>query len=132
MLDTGLLIIRLVIGLSFIVHGSQKLFGWFGGYGLEGTGGWMESLGMKPGKAMAFFAGIAEFAGGLFFVLGLLTPLAGILIAITMVVAIVKVHYANGYLSTNNGYEYNLALLAAAVGLALTGPGKYALDAILF
>ncbi|MGD6967142.1 DoxX family protein [Rossellomorea vietnamensis] len=132
MLDTGLLIIRLVIGLSFIGHGAQKLFGWFGGYGLEGTGGWMESLGMKPGKAMAFLAGLAEFVGGIFFVLGLLTPVAGIMIAITMLIAIVKVHYANGYWSTNNGYEYNLALLAVAIGLALAGPGKYALDAILF
>jgi putative oxidoreductase len=132
MLDTGLLIIRLVIGLSFIGHGAQKLFGWFGGYGLEGTGGWMESLGMKPGKAMALLAGLAEFVGGIFFVLGLLTPLAGIMIAITMLIAIVKVHYANGYWSTNNGYEYNLALLAVAIGLALAGPGKYALDAILF
>lgn len=132
MLDTGLLIIRLVIGLSFIGHGAQKLFGWFGGFGLEGTGGWMESLGMKPGKAMALLAGLAEFVGGIFFVLGLLTPLAGIMIAITMLAAIVKVHYANGYWSTNNGYEYNLALLAVAIGLALAGPGKYALDAILF
>ncbi|TYS18769.1 DoxX family protein [Rossellomorea vietnamensis] len=132
MLDTGLLIIRLVIGLSFIGHGAQKLFGWFGGYGLEGTGGWMESLGMKPGKAMALLAGLAEFLGGIFFVLGLLTPVAGIMIAITMLIAIVKVHYANGYWSTNNGYEYNLALLAVAIGLALAGPGKYALDAILF
>ncbi|WP_113929251.1 DoxX family protein [Bacillus sp. P14.5] len=132
MLDTGLLIIRLVIGLSFFAHGAQKLFGWFGGYGLEGTGGWLESLGMKPGKLMALLAGLAEFVGGIFFVLGLLTPLAGTLIAITMLAAIVKVHYANGYWSTNNGYEYNLALLAVSVGLALTGPGKYALDAILF
>ncbi|MGD6802932.1 DoxX family protein [Rossellomorea vietnamensis] len=132
MLDTGLLIIRLVIGLSFIGHGAQKLFGWFGGYGLEGTGGWMESLGMKPGKTMALMAGLAEFVGGIFFVLGLLTPLAGIMIAITMLIAIVKVHYANGYWSTNNGYEYNLALLAVAIGLALAGPGKYALDALLF
>ncbi|EDL66120.1 DoxX family protein [Bacillus sp. SG-1] len=132
MLDLGLLIIRVIIGISFFAHGAQKLFGWFGGYGLKGTGGWMESLGLKPGVTMALFAGLAEFIGGILFVLGLLTPLAGIMIAVTMLVAITKVHYANGYWSTNNGYEYNLALLAVAIGLALTGPGQYALDAILF
>jgi putative oxidoreductase len=132
MLDAGLLIIRLIIGISFFAHGAQKLFGWFGGYGLKDTGGWMESLGLKPGVAMAIIAGLAEFAGGILLVLGFLTPLAGIMIAITMFLAIVKVHYANGYWSTNNGYEYNLALLAVAVGLALTGPGQYALDAVLF
>ncbi|WP_409250995.1 DoxX family protein [Bacillus sp. SCS-153A] len=132
MLDLGLLIIRLIIGVSFFAHGAQKLFGWFGGYGLKGTGGWMDSLGMKPGVMMALIAGLAELVGGILFVLGFLTPLAGIMIAVTMVVAIVKVHYANGYWSTNNGYEYNLALMAAAIGLALTGAGQYALDAILF
>ena len=87
---------------------------------------------MKPWVTMALFAGLAEFIGGILFVLGLLTPLAGMMIAVTMLVAITKVHYANGYWSTNNGYEYNLALLAVAIGLALTGPGQYALDAILF
>jgi putative oxidoreductase len=132
MMDLGLLIIRVVIGVSFVGHGAQKLFGWFGGYGLKGTGGWMDSLGLKPGVTMALIAGLAEFIGGILFLLGLLTPIAGILIAATMLVAIVKVHYSNGYWSTQNGYEYNLALLAVAIGLALMGPGKYALDAMLF
>ncbi|WP_421378836.1 DoxX family protein [Bacillus salacetis] len=132
MLDLGLFIIRLVIGISFFAHGAQKLFGWFGGYGLKGTGGWMDSLGLKPGVTMALFAGVAEFAGGILFVLGLFTPFAGIMIALTMLVAIGKVHFANGYWSTNNGYEYNLALLAVAIGLALTGAGRFALDAVLF
>ena len=81
MMSIGLLVIRLVIGLSFMAHGAQKLFGWFGGYGLKGTGGWMESLGLKPGVTMAFMAGLAELIGGLLFTLGLLTPLAGIMIA---------------------------------------------------
>lgn len=132
MINIGLLIIRLVIGLSFVGHGAQKLFGWFGGYGLKGTGGWMESLGMKPGVMMALLAGLAEFLGGILFAVGLLTPLAGILIAGTMVIAIAKVHGQNGYWSTQNGYEYNLAILAVAIGVAFTGAGQYALDALLF
>ncbi|WP_286230378.1 DoxX family protein [Neobacillus mesonae] len=132
MINLGLLIIRLVIGVLFIGHGAQKLFGWFGGYGLKGTGGWFESIGMKPGVTMALFAGLAELIGGILFVLGLLTPLAGIMIAGTMVMAIVKVHAANGLWATSNGYEYNLTLLAVAIGIALIGPGQYALDAFLF
>ncbi|MDP4163417.1 MAG: DoxX family protein [Bacillota bacterium] len=132
MINIGLLIIRLVIGIPFMGHGAQKLFGWFGGYGLKGTGGWMDSIGMKPGVTMALLAGLAEFVGGLLFALGFLTPLAGILIAATMVVAIAKVHGPNGFWSTQNGYEYNLTLLVVAIGIALTGPGHFALDAFLF
>lgn len=132
MLNIGLLIIRLVIGVLFIGHGSQKLFGWFGGYGIKGTGGWFESIGMKPGAAMAILAGLAEFIGGMLFAIGLLTPLAGIIIAGTMIMAIVKVHGPNGLWSTSNGYEYNLTLLAVAIGVALAGPGQYSIDAFLF
>jgi putative oxidoreductase len=132
MIDIGLLLIRLVIGLLFIGHGTQKLFGWFGGYGLKGTGDWMDSLGLKPGMTMALLAGLTELIGGILLVLGLLTPLAGLMIAATMVMAIVKVHGPNGLWSTQNGYEYNLTLLAVAIGIALIGPGQYALDAFLF
>jgi putative oxidoreductase len=132
MIDLGLLVIRLVIGVLFIGHGAQKLFGWFGGHGLKGTGGWFESIGMKPGVTMALLAGVAELVGGLLFGLGLLTPLAAILIAATMFMAIVKVHGQNGLWATSNGYEYNLTLLAVAIGVALIGPGQYALDAFLF
>jgi putative oxidoreductase len=132
MIDIGLLIIRLVIGALFIGHGAQKLFGWFGGYGLKGTGGWFESIGMKPGVTMALFAGLAELIGGILFALGLLTPLAGIMIAGTMVMAIVKVHAPNGLWATSNGYEYNLTLLAVAIGIALIGAGQYSFDAFLF
>ena len=132
MINIGLLIIRLVIGILFIGHGAQKLFGWFGGYGLKGTGGWFESIGMKPGVTMALLAGLAELLGGLLFTLGLLTPLAGIMIAGTMVIAIAKVHGPNGLWSTSNGYEYNLTILAVAIGIALVGPGQYALDTFLF
>ncbi|WP_445487596.1 DoxX family protein [Niallia sp. 03133] len=132
MMDLGLLVIRLVIGLLFIGHGAQKLFGWFGGYGLKGTGGWFESIGMKPGYTVALFAGLSELIGGVLFAAGLLTPIGGLLIAATMVMAIAKVHGANGIWATQNGYEYNLTLIAVAVGIALIGPGKYALDAFLF
>jgi putative oxidoreductase len=132
MIDIGLLLIRLVIGLLFIGHGSQKLFGWFGGYGLKGTGDWMDSLGLKPGMTMALLAGLTELIGGILFALGLLTPLAGLMIAATMIIAIVKVHGPNGLWVTQNGYEYNLILLAVAIGIALIGPGQYALDTFLF
>lgn len=132
MINIGLLIIRLVIGLLFVGHGAQKLFGWFGGYGLKGTGGWFESIGMKPGVTMALFVGLAELIGGLLIALGLLTPLAGIMIAGTMLMAIVKVHAPNGLWSTANGYEYNLTIIAVAIGIALIGPGQYALDSFLF
>ncbi|ADP33451.1 DoxX family protein [Bacillus atrophaeus] len=132
MLSVGLLIIRLIIGLLFVGHGAQKLFGWFGGHGLKGTGGWFESIGMKPGVTVALLAGLSELFGGIMFALGFLTPLAGIIIAGTMVMAIVKVHGANGLWVTNNGYEYNLTLLAVTIGIALTGPGQYAVDTFLF
>lgn len=132
MVSIGLLLIRLVIGLLFIGHGAQKLFGWFGGHGLKGTGGWFESIGLKPGVTVALLAGLSELIGGILFALGFLTPLAGIIIAGTMVMAIVKVHGANGLWVTNNGYEYNLTLLVVTIGIALTGPGQYALDAFLF
>ncbi|QQT00343.1 DoxX family protein [Peribacillus psychrosaccharolyticus] len=108
------------------------MFGWFGGYGLNGTGRWFESIGMKPGVTMALFAGLAELIGGILFTLGLLTPLAAVLITGTMLMAIMKVHAPNGLWATSNGYEYNLTLLAVAIGIALIGPGEYALDAFLF
>jgi putative oxidoreductase len=132
MVNIGLLIIRVVIGVIFMGHGAQKLFGWFGGYGIKGTGGWFESIGIKPGAAMALLAGLTELIGGILFTLGLLTPLAGIMIAGTMVMAIAKVHAPNGLWSTENGYEYNLTVIAVVIGVALIGPGQYALDAFLF
>lgn len=127
----GLLVIRLVLGLTFAAHGTQKLFGWFGGYGIEGTGGFFESVGIKPGKPMAVLAGLGELGGGLLFALGLLTPLAALVITVTMLVAIFTVAGKNGYWATAGGYEYNLAIIAVAIGVALTGPGAYALDKLL-
>ena len=130
--DLGLLIIRLVVGLLFVAHGAQKLFGWFGGYGIKGTGGWFESIGVKPGATMAVLAGLTELGGGLLFALGLVTPLAAVLIIIPMLVAIAKVHGANGLWATANGYELNLLYIVIALGVALIGAGSYSLDAILF
>lgn len=127
----GLLIVRLVVGLLFVGHGAQKLFGWFGGYGPKGTGGWLESIGVKPGVVMAVVAGLMELVGGLLFAAGLITPIAAALIVMTMLVAIVKVHGQNGLWATSNGYEYNLVLIAIAIGVALTGAGAYSLDALL-
>ncbi|GGA05933.1 oxidoreductase [Paenibacillus marchantiophytorum] len=127
----GLLVIRLVVGLSFVGHGAQKLFGWFGGYGPKGTGGWMESIGIKPGVAMAVIAGLMEFVGGLLFAAGLGTVVAAALIAMTMIVSIVKIHGKNGYWATAGGYEYNMLLLAIAVAVAIMGAGTYSIDALL-
>ncbi|MNN06480.1 putative oxidoreductase MhqP [compost metagenome] len=132
MMGLGLLIIRLIIGLLFIGHGAQKLFGMFGGYGPKGTGGWMESVGIKPGVAMAVISGLMELIGGTLFGLGLFTQVAAILIALTMVGAIVKVHGPNGLWATANGYEYPLVVLAVVIGVALTGAGAYSLDAVLY
>jgi putative oxidoreductase len=127
-MELGLLVIRIVVGLVFMGHGAQKLFGMFGGYGLEGTGGFFESLGLKPGRLNAFMAGAAEFAGGVLFALGLLTPLAGAMLIGTMTVAIITVHWTKGMWSTEGGYEYNLVLMAAAFGVVATGPGNWSLD----
>lgn len=132
MISIGLLLIRLVIGLSFMAHGTQKLFGWFGGYGLKGTGGWFESIGMKPGVRMALLAGLSELVGGALFAAGFLTPLGALMIAGTMLMAIIKVHGPNGYWATQNGYEYNLTLLVVAISIAITGPGYYAIDTFIF
>ncbi|NQX69500.1 DoxX family protein [Paenibacillus alba] len=127
----GLLIIRLVIGLTFAAHGTQKLFGWFGGYGPKGTGGFFESIGIKPGVLMAVLAGLAEIGGGLLFAAGLWTTLGAILIVLTMLIAIIKVHGKNGFWVTSNGIEYNLILIAIAVGVALIGAGEYSIDALM-
>jgi putative oxidoreductase len=132
MASLGLLIIRLVVGLTFAAHGTQKLFGWFGGHGLQGTGGFFESIGIRPGRTMAFMAGISELVAGLLLTLGFLTPIAALLFVATMLVAMVKVHMPNGYWATSNGYEYNLLLIVVAVGIALIGAGSYSIDAILF
>ncbi|WP_397378098.1 DoxX family protein [Pseudomonas sp.] len=124
----GLTVLRIVAGLTFAAHGAQKLFGWFGGYGLEGVGQWMESIGLAPGYLMALMAGSAEFFGGLALILGLLVRPAAAMLAVTMLVAIVTVHLANGFFMSNNGYEFALALLVISIALVIEGAGKLSLD----
>ncbi|QIL88543.1 DoxX family membrane protein [Microbulbifer sp. SH-1] len=124
----GALALRVPVGIILAAHGAQKLFGWFGGYGLEGTGQWMASIGLEPGYLMALLAGSAEFFGGLALVFGLLTRPAAAVSAFTMVVAIFSTHIDNGLFMSNNGYEFALALLAATVALAIQGGGVYAVD----
>ncbi|MEC4726586.1 DoxX family protein [Shewanella sp. D64] len=125
------LALRIPVGVIFMAHGSQKLFGWFGGYGLEGTGQWMDSIGLGPGMLMAFLAGSAEFFGGLALLLGLLTRPAALLTAFTMMVAIFAVHSDNGLFMSNNGYEFGLVLLAVSISLAFSGAGKFGLDSAI-
>ena len=127
----GLLILRLVVGLTMTAHGAQKLFGWFGGYGLTGTGGFLEQLGFIPGRRNALFAGVAEFAGGLLLALGLATPLAATLIISVMFVAVATVHVKHGYFNHNQGFEYNLTLAVVALSLAIMGAGPVSVDGVL-
>ncbi|MBY5928232.1 MULTISPECIES: DoxX family protein [Halomonas] len=125
------LALRVPAGIIFMAHGAQKLFGWFGGYGLEGTGQWMASIGLEPGYLMALAAGSAEFFGGLALLIGLLVRPAAVVLAFTMLMAIFSVHAANGLFMSNNGYEFALSLLAIAVSLAISGGGRASLDAVM-
>lgn len=125
------LALRVPLGIIFAAHGSQKLFGWFGGYGLEGTGQWMASIGLEPGVLMAALSGSAEFFGGVFLLLGLLTRPTALVLAVTMLVAIFSVHISHGLFMSNNGYEFALALLAGAVSLLISGGGRVSLDRLI-
>lgn len=122
------LALRLSAGTIFVAHGAQKLFGSFGGYGLEGTGQWMASVGLEPGYLMALAAGSAEFFGGVALLIGLLTRPAALMLALTMLVAILTVHLPNGLFMDNGGYEFGLALLGISVALVFNGGGKFSLD----
>jgi len=124
----GLLIIRLVVGGLLFAHGAQKLFGWFGGYGLDGTGGFFASLGFHPGRQMAMVAGAAEAGGGALLVAGLFTPLGAAMILGTMIAAAVSVHAPHGLWSTNGGYELPLINALVATGLGFTGAGSWSID----
>jgi putative oxidoreductase len=130
-MSVGLLILRLVVGLTLAAHGTQKLLGWFGGYGIAGTGQFLEQLGFRPGRLHAAQAGIVEMAGGLFLAVGLLTPAAAAAVVAVMLVAAVSVHLKGGFFLQGGGYEYTLVLGAAALALAFTGPGALSLDQAL-
>ena len=127
----GLLIGRLVVGLLMAAHGAQKLFGWFGGHGLEGTGHFFGSLGFKPGRTFATLAGLGELGSGLLIALGFLGPIGQAVILSVMIVAGISVHWRNGLFATNNGIEVPLLYATAAIALAFTGFGRYSLDAAL-
>lgn len=125
------LALRIPVGIIFAAHGAQKLFGWFGGYGLEGTGQWMDSIGLSPGYLMALLAGGAEFFGGLALIAGLLVRPASAVLAFAMLIAIFSVHIGNGLFMSNNGYEFGLALLAVSVSLVFSGAGRASIDRVL-
>jgi putative oxidoreductase len=127
----GRLAARLVVGGLFVGHGTQKLFGWFGGPGPEGTAKTMEKLEMRPAKADALLAGTSEVGGGAMFAAGFLTPLAGSALIATMITAIRKVHLQKGFWNTQGGYEFNLTLIAAILTMIDGGPGPISIDRVL-
>ena len=127
-MEIGILLLRLTVGLTLAAHGAQKVFGWFGGYGPDGTGQYLESLGFKPGRRYALAAGWTEILGGLLLAIGFITPLGASLGASVMLVAALTVHRQNGFFVTSNGYEYNLVLGVVALAVAFTGPAAFSVD----
>ena len=130
-LDVGVLLARLIVGLALAAHGSQKLFGWFGGYGISGTGGFFESLGFKPGAAFAAAAGLSELIGGLLIAVGFLGPIGPALIIATMLVAIFTVHISKGFWNSDGGWELPVTNIAAAMAFASFGYGVLSIDALI-
>ncbi|MFL5893253.1 MAG: DoxX family protein [Solirubrobacterales bacterium] len=127
-MDLALLVLRLVVGLIFAAHGAQKLFGAFGGPGIQGTAGFFDQIGLRPGKLHGWAAGITEFFGGFAIALGLVTPVAAAALIAVMTAAVLVVHAKNGFFNTNQGFEFNLALAGALFALAGTGAGGWSLD----
>jgi putative oxidoreductase len=127
---TGLLLVRLVFGFLMAAHGSQKIFGWFGGYGLTGTGAFFEQLGFRPGRFFAAAAGWTEFLGGVLVAVGLGGPIGPAFIVSVMIVALTSVHWGHGLFAATNGIEVPLLYAATAAALAFTGPGRYSVDAL--
>jgi len=128
LVSIAFLIVRLILGLGLAAHGTQKLFGWFGGHGLAGTGGFFASIGFRPGHLFALSAGLGETVGGLLTALGLGGALGPMLIVIVMLVAIGSVHYDKGFFASNGGWELPAAIIAAALAVAFGGNGTYSLD----
>ena len=131
MLALGLLILRLVIGLTLAGHGAQKVFGWWGGTGLAGWTSGMTRMRMRPPVLWGWLSALSEFGGGLLVALGFLSPLGNFAIIAAMLVAVALVHWPKGFWNTKGGFEFNLSIIGAAVALALTGPGAYSLDALV-
>ena len=127
-MDLSLLVLRLVVGLLFAAHGAQKLFGVFGGGGLEGTADMFDAIGLRPGRMHARAAGAAELVGGALLALGLVTPVGAALTSAVMVAAVLTAHLPKGLWNANGGYEFNLVLVAGAFVLAGVGPGDWSLD----
>ena len=127
-MEAGLLLVRVVLGAIMAAHGAQKLFGWFGGPGISGTSGWLESMGFKPARLHATVSGLAEFGGGILLAIGLFTPLGAAAVVGVMIVAIATVHWNNGFFNSSGGYEFNLLIIAASIALAITGPGEVSID----
>ena len=130
-MDFGILLLRAVVGMTLAAHGAQKVFGWFGGHGLDGTGQFMTMLGLRPGRRHALMAGLAEAGGGVLLALGFLTPVGAALGASVMVVAAVTAHVKNGFFNSGGGFEYNLVLGVSALSIAFIGPGVASIDALL-
>jgi len=129
--DTGILLVRGFVGIAIAAHGAQKVFGWFSGYGLKGTGGFFEGLGFRPGVAFAAAAGLSELGGGVLLTLGLFTPFGAAAVLAAMIVAIVSVHIKNGFFAMTNGIELPFLYAVSVLGLAFTGAGAFSLDALL-
>jgi putative oxidoreductase len=127
-MNVGLLILRVVVGALFVGHGTQKLFGWFGGHGLRGTGGFYGTTGFRPGPQMAAVAGVSEAGGGMLVMLGFLTPLGAAAIIGVMTAATLSVHLDKGVWNSNGGFEFPLTMAAAASALAFIGPGAVSID----
>jgi putative oxidoreductase len=130
-LGTGLLLARLILGVLMVGHGTQKLFGWFGGHGLAGTAGFFEQLGFRPGRLFVAVSALAEVGSGILVALGLFGPVGPALMLSVMIVAAVSVHWKNGVFATANGIEVPLLYATGAVALAFTGPGPFSLDSVL-
>jgi putative oxidoreductase len=129
-MDYGLLIIRLAVAVVMVFHGTEKLFGWWGGEGLDGAASFFGRMGIRPPRLMAFVAGLTETTGGVLFGLGAVTALAAAMLFGTLV-NVLALHWRNGFSRRNNGFEYEFVLLAAAACIGFTGPGQLSADAVL-